>query len=204
MNRLKTCIAPLITGLIALSLTSCASPGSNRQNDSASLPNPGSGSALAATQPDSVAATAAQAQKTLTSVARQPSRASRVQANSSAQAAKTVALNIYQVDSQCETLVPEPVAVPADSPLESAVGTVLKQTDSADFELAGYRVQVNPTSGVATVDFRLSPNSRRKFVSLSMCEQFALFGSLRKTLTNNSRLKIKNVRFTERGQEIVL
>lgn len=202
MNRLKICIAPLITGLIALSLSSCASPEINRQNGSASSPNPGT--ALAATQPDAVAATAAQSQKTLASVARQSSGVTRTQTTASASAAKTVALNIYQVDSQCETLVPEPVAVPADSPLESAVGTVLKQTDSADFELVGYRVQVNPKSGVATVDFRLSPNSRRKFVSLSMCEQFALFGSLRKTLTNNSRLKIKTVRFTERGQEIVL
>lgn len=204
MNRLKTCITPLITGLIVLSLSSCASPGTNRQNDSASLPNPGTGTALAATQSDSVAASGVQPQKTITSVARQSSRATRKQTNSSAPAAKTVALNIYQVDNQCEALVPESMAVPADSPLESAVGTVLKQTDSADFELAGYRVQVNPKSRVATVDFRLSPNSRRKFVSLSMCEQFALFGSLRKTLTNNSRLKIKNVRFTERGQEIVL
>jgi hypothetical protein len=50
----------------------------------------------------------------------------------------------------------------------------------------------------------LSPNSRRQFVSLSTCEQFALFGSLRKTLTDNSPLKIKGVRFTERGQDIVL
>lgn len=204
MNRLKTCITPLITGLILLTLSSCASVGTNHQNDSAGLPNPGTGTALAATQSDAVAATAAQSSKTLTAVTRQSSRVTRTQATSSTPTARTVALNIYQVDSQCEALVPESMAVPADSPLESAVGTVLKQTDSADFELAGYRIQVNPKSRVATVDFRLSPNSRRKFVSLSMCEQFALFGSLRKTLTNNSRLNIKNVRFTEQGQEIVL
>ncbi|MFM6369036.1 MAG: sporulation/spore germination protein, partial [Dolichospermum sp.] len=40
--------------------------------------------------------------------------------------------------------------------------------------------------------------------SLSSCEQFALFGSVRKTLMSNSEWKIKDVRFTERGEDIVL
>jgi hypothetical protein len=68
--------------------------------------------------------------------------------------------------------------------------------------LSGYRVRVN--NGVATVDLRLSPQSKRNFVSLSSCEQFALFGSVRKTLTNNSQWKIKEVRFTEKGEAIVI
>ncbi|NEQ15875.1 MAG: sporulation/spore germination protein, partial [Moorea sp. SIO3E2] len=33
---------------------------------------------------------------------------------------------------------------------------------------------------------------------------FALFGSLRKTLTANSQLNIKDVRFTEQGEDIYL
>jgi hypothetical protein len=149
-------------------------------------------SARAATTP-----TQLQSQTPLTS---QPSNTT----DSIAQAKGTVTLTIYQADNQCQTLVPETVAVPATRVVDTAVGEVLKQADSGDFDLAGYRVQVNSNSGVATVDFRLSPNSRRQFVSLSSCEQFALFGSLRKTLTDNSRLKIKNVRFTQQGQEIVL
>jgi hypothetical protein len=86
--------------------------------------------------------------------------------------------------------------------VDAAVGTVLKEAASGDFDLAGYRVNVNANSRVATVDLRLSPDSQRKFVSLSTCEQFALFGSLRKTLTANSQLNLKDVRFTQQGQEI--
>ncbi len=204
MNRLKLYISPFIAGLIVVALSSCASTGTSRQGGNASLANPETATTSSTTQFDSVAvaATSAQAQQK-TPATRQSLRATSQGAKSSGPA-KTVTLNIYQVDSQCDTLVPAKAAVPSDSPVESAVANVLKQTDSADFELAGYRVQVNPTSGVATVDFRLSPNTRRQFVSLSMCEQFALFGSLRKTLTTNSQLKIKNVRFTEQGREIVL
>lgn len=116
----------------------------------------------------------------------------------------TITLNIYRVDSQCETLVPEKVAVSATTPVTDAVGKVLAEASSADFDLAGYRVNLNLQTRVATIDFRLSPDSERQFVSLSMCEQFALFGSLRKTLTDNSQLKIKAVRFTEQGEEIKL
>ncbi|WP_228062025.1 sporulation/spore germination protein [Coleofasciculus sp. LEGE 07081] len=118
--------------------------------------------------------------------------------------ANTVTLSIYQADSQCETLIPEKVDVPTTNSANAAVGKVLEQVNSSDFELAGYRVNLNSSSGVATIDLRLSPDSRRHFASLSTCERFALFGSLRKTLIENSPLKIKEVRFTEQGQEIYL
>ena len=199
MNRLKKYLTPLMTGLIVLSLNSCASSPANRQSDNASSPTVETANMSSTTLSDSAALTPAQPQQS-TPVASQPLNAT----GSTAQAKNTVTLNIYQADNQCQTLVPEKVALPASNAVDDAVGQVLKQADSGDFDLAGYRVQVNPKSRVATVDFRLSPNSRRQFVSLSSCEQFALFGSLRKTLTNNSRLKIKNVRFTERGQEIVI
>lgn len=117
-------------------------------------------------------------------------------------ATQTLTLNIYQADSQCQALVPKPVAIPAGAPVDAAVGKVLEQAESGDFDLAGYRVAVN--SGVATIDLRLSPDAQRRFVSLSSCEQFALFGSLRRTLTDNSQLNIKDVRFTEQGQELTL
>ncbi|HBB34655.1 MAG TPA: sporulation/spore germination protein [Cyanobacteria bacterium UBA8803] len=121
-----------------------------------------------------------------------------------AKATKTIALNIYYVDSQCETLVPEKVAVAANSPVNAAVGKLLERASSSDFDLAGYRVNLDANRGIATIDFRLSPDSKRQFVSLSQCEQFALFGSLRKTLTANPQLKIKEVRFTDQGERIFL
>lgn len=113
-------------------------------------------------------------------------------------------ITIYQPDSQCQTLVPAKVTLPSTSALQGAVGKILEQRNSNNFNVTGYRVSVNPKSGIATVDMRLAPNSQRKFVSLSTCEQFALFGSLRKTLTSNPGFKIKDVRFTKQGQEISL
>lgn len=117
-------------------------------------------------------------------------------------AQKMVAVTVYKADSQCQSLVPEKVQVPVQSSLEAAVGKVVDRYDTGDFDVAGYRVSVDQKTGVATVDFRLAPNSKRRFVSLSSCEQFALFGSLKRTLTSNSTWKIKEVRFTERGKEI--
>lgn len=200
MNCIKNYLTPLVIGLIVLSLNSCASSPTNRQSDNANLPTAGTAQTPSTTfLSDSGVSIPAQPEKEA------PVTDQSSQATSSTTPAKdTVTLTIYQVDSQCQTLVSEKVALPATSPVDAAVGKVLNQADSGDFDLAGYRVQVNPKNGIATVDFRLSPNSRRQFVSLSSCEQFALFGSLRKTLTDNSPLKIKGVRFTERGQDIVL
>lgn len=114
----------------------------------------------------------------------------------------SLTLDIYQVDSQCEKLIPNKVAVSTENSVNAAVGKVLDQVSDRDLELAGYRVDVDTGSGMATVDLRLSPDSRRRFLSLSTCEQLALFGSLRKTLTDNSQFNISDVRFTEQGQEI--
>jgi hypothetical protein len=113
----------------------------------------------------------------------------------------TVSVTLYKADSQCENFVPEQVQVSTDRPIEAAVGELLADQSSADFELSGYRVSHD--SGEVTVDLRLSPNSRRKIVSLSACEQFALFGSIRETLTRNSQWQVNSVRFTERGKAIV-
>ncbi len=116
----------------------------------------------------------------------------------------SLTLDIYQIDDQCENLVSKKVAVSGDNSVDAAVGKVLEQTSSGDLDLAGYRVDVDTSSGMATVDLRLSPNSQRHFRSLSTCEQKALFGGLRKTLTDNSEFNISDVRFTEQGKEIEL
>jgi hypothetical protein len=200
MNCLKNYLTPFVIGIIVLSLNSCASSPTNRQSDNPNLPTAETAQTPSTTfLSDSGVSIPAQPEKE-TPVANPSSQVT----SSTTPAKDTVTLTIYQADSQCQTLVSEKVAVPTSSPVDAAVGKVLNQADSGDFDIAGYRVQVNPKNGIATVDFRLSPNSRRQFVSLSTCEQFALFGSLRKTLTDNSPLKIKGVRFTERGQDIVL
>ncbi|MBD2597086.1 sporulation/spore germination protein [Nostoc spongiaeforme FACHB-130] len=114
----------------------------------------------------------------------------------------TVKVTLYTSDVQCQEFIPQKVEVSATEPVSSAVGKIVQERDTADFSLSGYRVNVR--NGVATVDLRLSPQSKRQIASLSSCEQFALFGSVRKTLMSNSQWKIKDVRFTEKGEDIVL
>lgn len=115
-------------------------------------------------------------------------------------ASKTIPVNIFRLDNQCNKFVSEKVNVPANQPVTQAIAQVLKNIEGGDLELSGYRVKV--ASGVATIDFRVSPDSRRSLTSLSNCEQLALYGSLRRTLTGNAPLKIKSVRFTDRGRLI--
>lgn len=115
-----------------------------------------------------------------------------------------VAVLLYQADDQCSELIAEKIPVAADRPIAATVEKILAKQSSADFKLSGYRLTVDSNKGTATIDFRLTPDSKRGMASLSSCEQLALFGSLRKTLTSNSPWKIKTVRFTERGQAINL
>ncbi|MGL5194693.1 MAG: GerMN domain-containing protein [Chroococcales cyanobacterium] len=108
-------------------------------------------------------------------------------------------VTIYEVDPQCQELLPQTVSVPSDRPIEAAVGQVIQNSGIADFNIVGYRVTVNNTTRVATVDLRADPNSQRQFVSLSSCERFSLFGSLERTLTENPQWQIRTVEFTQRG-----
>jgi hypothetical protein len=218
MNCLKNYFIPLISAVLVLNLSSCSSsPIAKRDstnlpttettntpltNQLESTPTPVESQTPIVSQPDSTPASSAPVprQKPVTS---QPLTTG-TKATTTTQAQNTISLNIYQADSQCQTLVPEKVTVPAGSPVDAAVGKVLEKASSGDFDLAGYRVNVNSKSGLATVDLRLAPNAQRQFLSLSTCEQFALFGSLRKTLVDNAQLKIKDVRFTEQGQDLEL
>lgn len=121
---------------------------------------------------------------------------------SEATISKTTNVTLYTSDTQCQKLIPEKVSVPAEEPVTNVVSKILEKRDTSDFSLSGYRVNIK--NGIATVDLRISPESKRQIASLSSCEQFALFGSLRKTLTSNAQWNIKEVRFTERGEDIVL
>ncbi|NJL91927.1 MAG: hypothetical protein HC916_20710 [Coleofasciculaceae cyanobacterium SM2_1_6] len=115
----------------------------------------------------------------------------------------TVAINIYQVDNQCSDFVAESVNLPQDSSLEMAVARVIEKSNINELKLTSYQV-TKDQSGVATIDFQVEASSVRKLVSLSSCEQLNLFGSLRKTLMENSNWQIKEVKFTEQGKEVVL
>jgi len=119
-------------------------------------------------------------------------------------AAKLVEVTIYKADDQCVNFAPQQVQVAGDRPMEAAVGKVLENQGGDEFDLSGYRVSVDATTGEATVDLRMKPGSQRQIVSLSACEQFSLFGSLKETLTKNPDWNIKTVRFTERGSDLAL
>ncbi len=90
----------------------------------------------------------------------------------------------------------------ANEPVKDAVGKIIASKNTADINISNYRVNVN--NGMATVDFRIPPDSPRQLVSLSSCEQFTLFKSIEKTLTSNPKWRIRNVRFTQSGEEIYL
>jgi len=125
-------------------------------------------------------------------------------ATAPADSGNMVSVTVYKADDQCVNFLPEQVQVSGDRPMMAAVGKVLENQGSGDFDLSGYRVTVDEATGVATVDLRMNPDSTRKLVSLSACEQFALFGSLRETLVQNPDWNIQEVRFTEGGEEIVI
>ena len=122
--------------------------------------------------------------------------------NTKAISGKTTNVTVYTSDDQCQELIPQKTDVSAAEPMNEAIGKIFKEQNTADFSVSGYRVNVK--NGVAIVDIRISPDSKRQVSSLSSCEQFALFSSVRKTLISNSQWKIKDVRFTERGEEIAL
>ena len=122
--------------------------------------------------------------------------------NNKAISGKTTNVTVYTSDAQCQELIPQKADVSAAEPMNEAIGKIFKEQSTADFSVSGYRVNVK--NGVAIVDLRISPDSKRQVSSLSSCEQFALFSSVRKTLISNSQWKIKDVRFTERGEDIML
>ncbi|AFY45167.1 hypothetical protein [Nostoc sp. PCC 7107] len=187
-------LLPFVVVAIAASLGSCSSnptPTSNKIDDQAPAP-------IATTNP---APTPSQS-PSMAQLRARNTKIEPLEAAPKAETNKTVNVTLYTSDTQCQELLPQKVEVPATEPVAGAVGKIVEGRDTGDFSLSGYRVNIK--NGVATVDLRLSPQSKRQIASLSSCEQFALFGSVRKTLMSNSQWKIKDVRFTEKGEEIVL
>ncbi|MFP4300263.1 MAG: sporulation/spore germination protein [Spirulinaceae cyanobacterium] len=110
-------------------------------------------------------------------------------------------VNLFYPNATCDRLVPEPWEAPENNAVEATVGQTIERSLSGDFDVVGYRVNLDETTAI--VDLRLSPDSDRHFLSLSQCEKFALFGSLRETLTENSLWNVDNVRFTSQGEDIM-
>ena len=111
-------------------------------------------------------------------------------------------ITVFTSDLDCQKLVPQQVSVSPNEPMKDAVGKIIASKNTADLNISNYRVNVN--NGTATVDLRIPPDSPRQLVSLSSCEQFTLFKSIEKTLTSNPKWNVKNVRFTQSGEELYL
>ncbi len=109
-------------------------------------------------------------------------------------------ITVYKLDDQCNDFIPEKVAVPAESNVDAAVSKVLENSNSPDFNISNYRVDVK--EGVATVDLRLPDGAKRPFEAMSACEQKGLIGSLDKTLKANPNLKVNAVRYTDGKKEL--
>ncbi|MBP0001981.1 MAG: sporulation/spore germination protein [Cyanobacteria bacterium SID2] len=114
----------------------------------------------------------------------------------------TISVTVYRPDLFCETLLPETVDVPTTAPLEGAVGHILKDWAQGEFRIAGYRTARDNATGTVTIDLRVAPDAPRQWTALSTCEQFALFGSLRTTLMQNTALQTNDVLFTSQGEAL--
>ncbi|MFW9259346.1 sporulation/spore germination protein [Nostoc sp. KVJ20] len=201
MTTTKRYFLPLIFVTMLVSLSSCSSNPTARNIDS-ETPSPtttptNNASAPTPSQIPSVAQLREKSPDQESSKENTPSSPT-----PKAVTSKTTNVTLYTSDTQCQEFISEKVSVPAEEPVTNVVSKILEKRDTSDFSLSGYRVNIK--NGIATVDLRISPDSKRQIASLSSCEQFALFGSLRKTLTSNAQWNIKEVRFTERGENIVL
>ncbi|MBN3880888.1 MULTISPECIES: GerMN domain-containing protein [unclassified Nostoc] len=203
MNTIKRYFLPLIFVTMVVSLSSCSSnPTAGNIDSATSYPTtaPASTNSLPSQSPSQIPSVAQLREKSPNQESSKENTPS--SPTSKVATAKTTSVTLYTSDTQCQKLIPEKVSVPAEEPVTNVVSKILEKRDTSDFSLSGYRVNIK--NGIATVDLRISPESKRQITSLSSCEQFALFGSLRKTLTSNAQWNIKEVRFTERGEDIVL
>ncbi|MGF1491036.1 MAG: hypothetical protein ACFBSC_00990 [Microcoleaceae cyanobacterium] len=117
--------------------------------------------------------------------------------------ADTTSITLYSVDSNCDALVPQKVIAPSGNSLEFAVAQVFDLNTNEDFPLS-YRLEVDSDHQAVTIDLRIPTTSPRPLTALSACEQLALFGSLRKTLTENPQWQVHQVHFTHAGKEVAL
>ncbi|HIK18548.1 MAG TPA: GerMN domain-containing protein [Leptolyngbyaceae cyanobacterium M33_DOE_097] len=183
-NRFPITIGLLV--LISTSLLSCADSNLKTAPDSAVSP--------------SAEPTPSATVSPLTPNASPTPKSSASTGTSNKAADKEVATTVYMLDNQCN-LVAKKVMLPSDDAMEEAIAQVIKPLKTKEFSVSDYSVKVS--DGVATVDLQTPADSPRTFESLSSCEQTALFEGIQQTLTANAAWKIKDVQFTQKGEELV-
>ncbi len=181
---------------LALLVTSCATA---PQEDVAVEPAPSSTPSIVAvpkqTPPAATGVTPDQAQPT-------PIQSDGQADKKPPATSELISVPVYTIDSQCNDFVEKMVEVHSDKALAEAVGEAMRGGDYNAFKIQSYEVNMNGTTAV--VDMALAPNSERRFVSLSSCEQRSLFGSIEKTLLDNPDWDVDAVKFTSNGQELAL
>ncbi len=199
MSSIHKLFSVLIAGTILVNLGSCSSPPTDQGNNNGSLPTsspvPASPIPSTVNQTTPIPVAKASAEKT-------PEKTPQTAGTTTETPKSTTTVTIFKADDQCQNLIPEQVTVSADRPIAEAVNKVLIKQNIKGLEIASQEINVDFDKQTAIVDLRLSPNSKRDFGSISSCQRFALFGSLRQTLTNNAKWKIKTVKFTYQGKEI--
>jgi hypothetical protein len=204
----------LLLSLTALGLTACGG-GPSSQTNPATSPDAtasplGLSSASPSPSPSASASASPTASAPVTAAAPSPAAAPNptpetnptpATSQTLAASSSTQELTLYQVDSQCEEYVAKQITIPTQDASNTLVGKVLANSNSPDFKIDNYRIQVK--NGEATIDLRLPPEAKRPFAAMSACEQRSLLGSLSKTLTSNPQLKIDSVRFTDGKEELV-
>ncbi|MEZ2278249.1 MAG: hypothetical protein ACBR12_15195 [Microcoleus sp.] len=198
MNRIYTELGYLAIGLMTFCLFSCSTI-----SDAA---NSGENQDLPPTinrKFGHIKQTRHQIEATSNQVVQQFSPVPPVLATGTTELDSTVTVTVYKVDNNCKSLHPETVTGPDNQLMSSAVNEVLKQQVFTSLGLVGYRLRIDRTLGVATVDLRTSGNDRQKLQNLSSCQMLSLFGGVRQTLTSYAPWQIKTVRFTELGEDIL-
>lgn len=185
MNRMYKPLGYLAIGLVTIGLFSCSS------SDAA---NSGENQDIQKTR-DRIEAVSSQMVQPFNPVA--PALAAAAASDS------TVTVTMYKVDNNCQSLNPETITGPDNQLMSSTVNEVLKQQVFTSLGLVGYRLRIDRTLGVATVDLRTSGNDRQKLQNLSSCQMLGLFGGVRQTLTSYTPWQIRTVRFTELGEDIL-
>lgn len=116
---------------------------------------------------------------------------------------QTTTATLLTANASCSVFEATTVELPKEGAIAQAVGTILADESIDGIPLTGYRVEQR-LSGAVRVDLRFAPDMPQNIYSLSSCEQFALFDSIRATLIQNSQWQVTQVIFTERGKELAL
>ena len=117
--------------------------------------------------------------------------------------ADPITVEIHRLDKQCEDFVTEARVVSQADRLHQTITAVLQGYAAPHLDLSGYRTAIDADRGHLTIDFRVSAESQRLLQSLAVCEQKAIFGSLRRTLLSQPDWGIHSVALTNRGADLV-